>query len=95
MRSGPNDDVISPLPMWKWIGSRASCAIDHSGSQCASPRYGSPNRCGSPVNRMPRWPVVDVALDLCTAASMSQNGMVMIVIRRRGSADAQSRRKSL
>ena len=56
---GPNDDAMSPLPMWKWIGSPASCAIAHSGSQCASPRYGSPKRCGSPVKRMPRWPGVE------------------------------------
>ena len=81
--------------MWKWTGSRASCACAHSGSQCASARYGSPKRWGSPVKRIPRWPGVGDALDLLTAASMSQNGMDMIVSRRRASADAQSRRKSL
>ena len=25
-RSGVNDVLVSPLPMWKWIGSPASCA---------------------------------------------------------------------
>ena len=95
MRSGVNDDAVSPLPMWKWIGSCASCATAHSGSQCGSPRYGSPKRCGSPVKRMPRCPASMHRSTSATAASMSQNGVDMIVIKRRWSADAQSRRKSL
>ena len=76
-------------------GAAPPAAIDHSGSQCSSPRYGSPNRCGSPVKRMPRWPLSTLRSTSFTASSMSQNGMVMIVSRRRASADAQSRRKSL
>ena len=44
---------------------------------------------------MPRWPASTLRSTSFTASSMSQNGMVMIVSRRRASADAQSRRKSL
>ncbi len=86
---------MSPLPMWKWMGSPASCASDHSGSQWWSPRNGSPKRCGSPVKSTPRCPAVAHRATSATAASMSQNGIDMIVMSRSGASDAQSRRKSL
>ena len=44
--------------------ARASWATAHSGSQCGSPRYGRPKRCGSPVKRIAAVPGVDAALDL-------------------------------
>ena len=64
--------------MWKWTGSPASCATDHSGSQWRSPRYGSPKRCGSPVKRMPRWPASRLRSISLTDSSTSQNGSDMI-----------------
>ena len=79
-RSGVNDDAVSPLPMWKWIGRPRSCAVAQSGSQCRSARNGSPKRCGSPVNRTPRCPASAHRCISATAASTSQNGVDMIVI---------------
>ena len=56
---------------------------------------GSPKRCGSPVNKMPRAPSATQRSTSRTVASMSQNGVATIGSRRRRSAEDQSSRKSL
>ena len=81
--------------MWKWIGSPASCATDHNGSQWWSPRIGSPYRCGSPVNSTPRAPAPASRSISATVVGTSQNGVAITGSSRRASAAHHSVRKSL
>ena len=84
-----------PDPMWKLTGRSSSTAASHSGSQWWSPMNGCPNACGSPVNRMPRWPIAAQRRTSRTEASMSQNGVDAMGSRRRESAEAHSVCQSL
>ena len=93
-RSGVKPSVKSPEPMWNEIGSPVSVAMFHSGSQCLSPRNGSPCDCGSPVKRMPRMPRCATRSISLTDASMSQNGIEALATKRSGAAEIQSIWKS-
>jgi hypothetical protein len=94
-RSGPQSSPMSPLPMWKLIGSPASCAAAQTGSQRRSARNGRPKFCGSPVNSTPRCPSAAQRSISATVSATSQKGVAMTGISRRGSADTHSTRKSL
>src|SRR5580700_9444175 len=86
---------MSPPPMWKVIGTPASCAAAQRGSQCGSDSDGSPYESGWLQKFTPLWPFSTQRSSSVTAKSRSQKGVDITGISRDGSAEAHSTRKSL
>jgi hypothetical protein len=81
--------------MWKETGRSQACAVSQSGFQCGSPRIGCPCVWGSPVKSTPLCPRFAQRAISFTEAGTSQKGVAQIGMKRRGSGEIQSIRKSL
>ncbi len=84
-----------PEPMWKLIGTPASCAAAQKGSQWGVASDGSPQVSGCEQASTALWPFATARSTSFTHSFTSQKGMAATGTSRFGSAPHHSARKSL